>query len=158
VVSVLIVLCDATLTLPQFAPSNGKRLCLDNLDGLKWPILIVGPSIAYLINHLHTADDLSKDGVLSIQVRSGRQSDEELAPVCAWPTVGHGEDALAGVNKRIIKLVLKAPAEDRLASTSRTGGIATLDHEVGNDAMEDDTIVFASVGEAGKVLTRLYRL
>ena len=93
--------------------------------------------------------------MLPIQMRRGRQSDEELTPIRAWPTVRHGEDALLGVTERVVEFVLELAAEDGLAAEAGAGGVAALDHEVGDDAVEDDVVIFAGVGEAGEVLAGL---
>ena len=90
-----------------------------------------------------------------VQVGRSRQGDEELAPVCTWSTIGHGENAFSRVNEGVIKLVLEFAAEDGLAPTARACRIATLDHEVRNDAMEDYSVVFARIGETGEVLACL---
>ena len=135
--------------------SSSERLRLDDLDLLQRPVALIRPSTPNLIHHLHATHHLAKHGMLAIQMRRGCQGDEELAPVCAWSTVRHGEDALLGVTERVVELVLELAAEDGLAAAAGAGGVAALDHEVGDDAVEDDVVVSASVGEAGEVLAGL---
>lgn len=83
------------------------------------------------------------------------QSDEELAAVGAWSTVGHRQDALAGVLERGVKFVLELSAVDGATASAGAGRVAALDHEVWDDAVEDDVVVFSRVSEASKVLARL---
>lgn len=93
--------------------------------------------------------------MLPVQMRRRRQRDEELTPIRTWPTVGHREDALLGVTERVVEFIFELAAEDGLAAAAGAGGVAALDHEVGDDAVEDDVVVFAGVGEAGEVLAGL---
>ena len=53
------------------------------------------------------------------------------------------------------ELVLKLRSVDGCATASGAGRIATLDHEALDDAMEDHVVVFARLGQGGKVLTCL---
>jgi hypothetical protein len=59
------------------------------------------------------------------------------------------------VLERTVELVLELAAPDGLSTTTGAGGVTALEHEAGNDAVEDDAVVLASVGEACKVLTCL---
>lgn len=52
-------------------------------------------------------------------------------------------------------LVLKLLAVHGASSAPCPGGIAALDHEVGDDTMEDDIVVVAALREGGEVPTSL---
>lgn len=140
------------MTITYYHPTlDGKGLGLDDPDLLKRSVTRVGSRVSNPVNNIHAVDDLSKDSVLSVQVRRGSQSNEELAAVGGWTAVGHGQDTLARVDERAVKFILKLAAVDGLSTTTSTGWVTTLNHEVGNDAVEDDAVVFACIGEAGKV-------
>ena len=51
--------------------------------------------------------------------------------------------------------VFKFLAVDRAAAPASSGRVAGLDHEVGDDAMKDDIIVVASLGQGREVLAGL---
>lgn len=55
-------------------------------------------------------------------------------------------------------LILKFFTIDAAAAAARTRRVAALDHEVGNDAVEDGPVVVAARGERRKVLARLGRV
>jgi hypothetical protein len=95
--------------------------------------------------------------VLAVQVRSRGEADEELTAVGARAAVGHGQDTGASVLERAVELVLELAAPDGLSTTTGTSGVTALQHEAGDDAVEDDAVVLASVGETCKVLTCLLR-
>ena len=94
--------------------------------------------------------------MLSVQVRSRSKADEELTAVGARTAVGHGQDTLAGVYEGAVEFVLEFGAVDGRASTAGTGWVTTLDHEAGDDSMEDDVVVLAGVGEGRKVFACLH--
>jgi len=52
-----------------------------------------------------------------------------------------------------MEFVFELAAEDGAASATGSSRISPLNHEVGNDAVEDDIVVFSRVGKAGEVLT-----
>lgn len=54
-----------------------------------------------------------------------------------------------------INLVLEFLAVDRASSSASAGRIASLYHEVGDNAVEDDIVVVASLRKRREVLTRL---
>lgn len=136
--------------------SGNKRLGADNHDVLQRPVSIVCPCTANLVNDIHTCHHLSEDSVLAVQMRGRCQRDEKLASVGARTAVGHGQDSLASMLERRVEFVFKLAAEDGATTTTGTSRIATLDHEVGDDAVEYNVVVLARISEAGKVLAGLY--
>ena len=93
--------------------------------------------------------------MLAVQVRSGSKRDKELAAIGPRAAIRHRHDTRACVKKRVVELIFEFAAPDRFAAATGASGIAALKHEAGDDAVEDDAIVLASVGKACKVLTRL---
>ena len=92
------------------------------------------------IDHVLSLAGFTEDGVLAIKVRGGAVGDEELAAIGAGTGIGHGEDAGLVVAQVAFAFVLKVVS--RAAATS-SRGIAALHHEVGNDAVEGDSVVVA---------------
>ena len=87
---------------------------------------------------LLTLDDFAEDGVVAREVGRGRDGDEELAAIGSGAAVGHGQLArLVELVRRSFGLVLEA-----IAGSAHAGarGVAALDHEVGNHAMEDGAV------------------
>lgn len=84
------------------------------------------------------------------------ECDEELAAIGVRPTIGHAQDASAGMLEARTDLIVKLLAPDGLAATSRARRIAGLKHKVDNDAVEDDVVVVASLCECRKVLACLW--
>src|SRR3712207_6311986 len=60
--------------------------------------------------------------------------------------------------RRAVDLVVEAPAPGRLAAAPRPRRVAALDHEALDDAVEDDAVVEALLGQQPEVLGRLRRL
>ena len=52
-------------------------------------------------------------------------------------------------------LVRELVAKDGAATAAGAGGVAGLEHEVWDDAVEDDIVVVAALGEGGEVLAGL---
>ena len=63
----------------------------------------------------------------------GHVGDEELASIGPWTRIGHGENTGTIVFEPSVHFVFKAVAGPAAACA---GGIATLDHELLDDAME----------------------
>lgn len=59
------------------------------------------------------------------------------------------------MSKRRHDLVLELAAVDGLAASSGTSGVAALDHETRDDAVEDYVVVFTRFGQGGEVLAGL---
>jgi len=57
-----------------------------------------------------------------------------------------------------MNLILKLVAVDAAAAPARARRVAALDHEVLDDAVEDDAVVVAAAGERLKVLACLGRV
>src|SRR5438094_146998 len=120
------------------------RLCVLDLDLLDHhvrarTVLRTRRSLGDGLDHVHPLRDLPEDGVLPVQPRRGRHRDEELRPIGVRPRVGHGQQAGAverWAARRTLVLELVAGA-----SPARALRIAALDHEVGDDPVEDRAVV-----------------
>src|SRR6476619_2388365 len=104
--------------------------------------------------------DLTEDRVLALEPRGGRGRDEELRAVGALAHalagVGHGEDVGLGEVLVGADLVVERVARSAEALTDRA---AALDHEVRDDAVEDQAVVERGrVGAPGVVLVLLLAL
>jgi len=74
--------------------------------------------------------------MLPIQPSRHCSRDEELAAICVWPSIRHGEQILLVVGQLEV-LVREFLAVDRLsAGTVAAGEVAALKHEAGDDAVE----------------------
>ena len=89
--------------------------------------------------------------MLPIQPRRRRQSNEELTPVRILPTIRHTQDPRPRMLQARINLVFKFFTVDGGATTAGASGVAGLQHEIWDYAVEDDVVIVAALGEGGKV-------
>lgn len=90
-----------------------------------------------------------------IQPRRRRQGNEELTAVGVGPGICHAQHARTRMFEVGMDLVSEFLAEDGAATATGTGGIAGLDHEIRDDAMDEDVVVVAPGGEGGEILAGL---
>ena len=76
---------------------------------------------------------MTENGVFAIKVGCGHVGDEELASIGPWTGIGHGENTGPIVFEPSVDFVFKAVATSTAACA---GGIAALNHELLDDAME----------------------
>jgi len=100
---------------------------------------------------------MAEHSVLAIEMRRRAQRDEELRAIRARTAVRHRKRSLVLMLQRRHNLILELAAVDRAATTASAGWVTALNHEAGDDAVEDDVVVLASAGELGEVLASLYR-
>ena len=121
--------------LCRFGDEEGFRR-IDDVDGIDgvaladriYDILILG------------AIDCAEDGVLAIEPGGGDMGDEELAAIGARARIGHGEETGAIMLESWSKFVGKFVAG---AAHAGAGRVATLDHEIRDNAVEGEAIVEA---------------
>ena len=94
---------------------------------------------------------MAENDVFVVQPLRLHRANEKLGSVGVGPGVGHGKNARFGVLELKI-LVLELVAENALSTTTISPReIASLAHELGNDAMEARP--FVSVGEENVEMT-----
>ncbi len=81
---------------------------------------------------------LTKNRVSALKVRSFDRGDEELRAIRARPGIRHGEQERSVERELWVNLITELVAGSAVTHTER---VATLDHEVSNDAVEDDAVV-----------------
>lgn len=128
---------------------------LDNLDILRWSVLRPSLDHSHPFDGIHTRLHPAKDGMLAIEPRRRRKRDKELRPIRVWARVGHAQNASARVLQTWIDLVLELVPVDGASSATGPRWVATLDHEVRDDAMEDGVIVVAATDEGGEIVACL---
>ena len=92
--------------------------------------------------------DFTEDGVFSVKPVGGDVGDKELTTVSSGACVGHRKDAGLAVFEGGVELVAEAVTG---AAHAAAGGVAALDHEVFDDAMELDAVVVPPFGEIKEV-------
>src|SRR5688572_31777079 len=90
--------------------------------------------------------------MLTVKVGLGSVGNKKLAPVRAWPGIGHRD--YPGFMRQGITLefILKTIA---WTPSTTAGRVSALDHEVANDPVEGDPIIEAFTGQEDKVVDGL---
>src|SRR2546428_13695610 len=102
-------------------------------------ILTVACPLRNLLPHILSFDPLTEDGVFPGEPVSICDRDEELRSVGVGTGVRHCEFAgLVEAMRRALRFVLKLISRASHAGALR---ISALDHEVGNDSVEDGAVV-----------------
>ena len=109
------------------------------------------------VNNIHAGCHLTEGSVLLVQVLGILVHDEELgAGGVGGGGAGHAQNATL-----VLQIVLEAVEEeltlDAVAGAAHAGalGAAALDHEAGDDTVEDQTVVVALVGQGDEVIDTL---
>ena len=100
------------------------------------------------VHGVHPLGHMTENGVFAIKVRCGHVGDEELASICPWTGIGHGEDTGTVVFESAVDFIFKAVAG---STTACAGGIAALDHELLDDAMEGEAVVVTALRDIQEV-------
>ena len=85
------------------------------------------------VNDIHPIGHMTENGVFAVKVGCGHVGDEELASIGPWAGIGHGKNTRAIMLEPAVDFVFKAVARSTAACA---GGIAALNHELLDDAME----------------------
>lgn len=94
--------------------------------------------------------------MLPIQMRRRRQRNKKLTPISIRARVSHAKNAFVVVLERGHDFVLEFAAPDALAAAAGAVGVAALDHEAWNDAVENDLVVVTSLCERAEVSACLW--
>jgi hypothetical protein len=131
------------------------RGLLGELDGTR-----AGANALKSLDNLHglVISDLAKDDVAAIEPGGDDGGDEELRAVGVGTSVGHGEETGASVLQGEV-LIGELLAVDGLATSAvATGEVTTLEHELGDDAVERGSLVAEALlagAESAEVLGSL---
>jgi len=128
---------------------------LNNPNLLNRPILRARPHQPHPLHDPQPLRNPSKNGVLAIQPRRRRQRNEELAAIRIRSAIRHAQNARAGMLEGRGNLVFEFLAIDRRAPAPRARGVPGLEHEVRDDAVEEERVVVAAARQGFKVLTGL---
>jgi len=123
-------------------------------------VAAVGLDRGDLIDHIHALRHLAEGGVLAVEELAVLMHDEELAAGgVGGLRSGHGQNA-ALVREVVLHAVELEFALDAVAGTAHAGavGAAALDHEAGDDPVEDEAVVKALVRKGDEVAHALRRL
>lgn len=119
---------------------------LQDLDFLYWAVLGCSLYQTHPLNYPQPIFDSPKNCMLPIQPRCWGQGDEELTTVRVGATVRHAQYTSTCMLERWINLVFKLLPIYRSATAASACRIARLQHEVGDDSVEDDIVVVAALG------------
>ena len=109
------------------------------------------------IHHIHTGGNLTKGGILVIQILGICMHDEELrAGRVGRLRTGHAENASL-VGQGILNTVHQELTLDAVAGAAHAGAFraAALNHEAGNDTMEDQAVIEVMIAQINEVIHAL---
>jgi len=112
------------------------------LDFAEGAIFVIdGDTFHGIQGRVCTVDDLAKYRILCVEMRLLGIGDEELGFVRIRARVGHGNYTASIELKGRPQFVGKAAAPNTLATFTRAGRVASLDHETFDVAMKNATII-----------------
>jgi len=113
---------------------------ISNLDDLSGPARC-STETRNLIYQSRAMNDLAEHDMLAIEPTGGHGRDEELRAVGVGASIGHREQIRAVVLQGEV-LIVEPVAKDRLATSAIVlGEVATLEHEFGDDTVEQRVFV-----------------
>ena len=127
----------------------------DNLHLINRPVFRPRFNKPHLLHDPQSTLDPPKNRMFAIQPGRRRQRNEELTPVGILPTVRHTQNTRPRVLETRIDLIFEIFTVYGSAPAASAGGIASLQHEVWDDAVEDDIVVVAAFGEGSEIIAGL---
>ena len=100
---------------------------------------------------------MAENNVSAIEMRSFSEAEEELATVCAWASISHGEDTTACMLVLEV-LVSEVGSVDRLTTFPSTCRITSLDHETSDISMDLCPCIIVRGTECQKVIACYWSL
>mmetsp|Transcript_23682 Transcript_23682/g.40764 ORF Transcript_23682/g.40764 Transcript_23682/m.40764 type:complete len:459 (-) Transcript_23682:586-1962(-) len=137
---------------------SGGDAGVDDFDLNKRLVVAVGLGTLDGLHHVHALVDTPKHRVLVIEPGAGDSRDEELGAVCVWARIGHADREGAVVPQRTVEFVFEVVAPDRCAACPITEGVASLEHEALDDAVQDEAVVVPVANVLREVLHGLRAL
>ena len=131
---------------------SAHHRCFDDLLFLDWLVGSISGDALNSLNDFVAGSDFAKNRVPHIEPGCPRCGYEELAAVGARSGVGHRQDASFVETQIGGAFVLEGLPPNRLAPTTGPSGIAALNHEIWNDAVENDSIVVAILHVSSEIL------
>ncbi|CAD75263.1 conserved hypothetical protein [Rhodopirellula baltica SH 1] len=104
------------------------------------------------INDVLAFDDFAKHAVSIVEVRLSFMSDEKLRPIGVGTGVGHRQNAGTIMLELGMELIFKLVTG---STTPAAFGATALDHEVGDHAVENQSVVVLLLAERFEVLNGL---
>lgn len=122
-------------------------------DRINGAIICISCDHSHTLDHSHTRIDATKYSMLVVEQWQGLERDVELTGVgVRLAGVGHGNDASPSVFQVPTDLIFKLSTVYAFTSAPRPGGVASLDHEVPDDAMKNRAVVVAGVSQGSQVV------
>jgi hypothetical protein len=147
------MLCKQSDYSRRILPLQHTRLQNPNL--IQWPILLPRLNQPHPLHNTHPPRHPPKNRMLAIQPRRWRQRNEKLTPIRIWSTIRHTQNTRPGMLQGGGNLVFEFLAVDGCSATPGPCGIAGLQHEIGDYAVEDYTVVITAFGEGAEVFAGL---
>ena len=111
------------------------------------PVVIVCPYSSQALHNLHPRQHSPENRMALVQRWRRRQRNEELTPVRIRATISHAQNTRSRMLQIESNRVLELLAVDRAAASACARRIPGLEHEVGDDAVEEDVCVVAPLHE-----------
>lgn len=136
------------LITPQHPPLNNPHL-------IQRPILRPRLHQPHPLHNPHTLRNASKNRMFPIQPRRRRQGNKELTSIRIRPAIRHTQYTRPSMFELGRDFVFELFAVDGGPAAAGAGGIAGLQHEVGDYAVEEEGVVVAAFGEGAEVFAGL---
>ncbi len=133
--------------------SRLNKATVFNLDFLDGGILEASLGGLDGLDDVLTGNDLAKDDVTTVEVRSGNRGDEELGAVGVGAGVGHGKQVGAGVAELEVFIGELVAVDGNTATAVEVGEVTSLNHKVLDDAVEIRTLVVEREATCHALLT-----
>lgn len=119
--------------------------CFQYLDLIHRPVLRPRLHKPHSLHDPQSTLDSSKDCMFPIQPRRRCKRDKKLASIRIRTTICHTQNASPSVFQRWVYFVLELLPIDGAAASASSRWIASLEHEIGDDAMENNIVVVTSL-------------
>ena len=116
-----------------------------------WAITGAGCAFLDFFHSFVAFHNLTKDRVAVVQPGSEGRGYEKLTAVGVGAGIGHGQNAFFGKAEAGIEFVLKFATPEGLPTSAGACGIATLNHEIRNDPVENNAVIIALFDQSAEV-------